>query len=85
MIRGTLRKQFPNAATISNVGRRSFVAPSVFNWEDPLDSASLFTEEELAIKESAHDYCQERMLPRVLGWTDICSLIYLLSSCRRRL
>lgn len=74
MIRGTLRKQLSNAAAISNVGRRSFIAPSVFNWEDPLDSASLFTEEEIAIKESAHDYCQERMLPRVLGWADLSSL-----------
>jgi len=84
MIRGTLRKQLPNAASIANSGRRFFVAPSVFNWEDPLDSASLFTEEELAIKETAHDYCQERMLPRVLGWTDLSSLLYVLSSCRRR-
>lgn len=42
-------------------------APSVFNWEDPLDSNSLFTEEELAIQDTAKSYCQERMLPRVLG------------------
>ena len=39
---------------------------STFNWEDPLDSASLLTEEEVAIRDVAHSYCQERMLPRVL-------------------
>ena len=39
---------------------------SVFNWEDPLASNNLLTEEELAIAETAERYCQERMLPRVL-------------------
>jgi glutaryl-CoA dehydrogenase len=48
-------------------GRRYAHTPSAFKWDDPLNSASLFTEEELAIQETAHQYCQERMLPRVLG------------------
>lgn len=38
----------------------------VFNWEDPLASNNLLTEDELAIAETAEKYCQERMLPRVL-------------------
>lgn len=42
-------------------------APVALNWEDPLDSASLFTTEELAIQETARSYCQERLLPRVLS------------------
>jgi hypothetical protein len=41
--------------------------PQPFNWEDPLDSQSLLTEEEVAIAETAESYCQERMLPRVLS------------------
>jgi glutaryl-CoA dehydrogenase len=41
--------------------------PQQFNWEDPLGSQSLLTDEELAIAETAESYCQERMLPRVLG------------------
>lgn len=48
---------------------RSYAAhatPQPFNWEDPLGSNSLLTEEELAISETAEAYCQERMLPRVL-------------------
>lgn len=49
------------------IGRRYTHARAVFDWEDPLSSASLFTQTELGIQETAHAYCQERMLPRVLG------------------
>lgn len=50
------------------VGLRSYAsAPkSQFDWKDPLASQNLFTEEELAISETAERYCQERLLPRVL-------------------
>ncbi|PTU21977.1 hypothetical protein P175DRAFT_0508864 [Aspergillus ochraceoroseus IBT 24754] len=37
-----------------------------FNWEDPLAASELFTEEELAIQETARQYCQARLQPRVL-------------------
>ncbi|EME42063.1 acyl-CoA dehydrogenase-like protein [Dothistroma septosporum NZE10] len=37
-----------------------------FDWQDPLGASNLFTEEEQAISETAEQYCQERMLPRVL-------------------
>jgi len=56
-----------NCGSLLNVGRRYAHTPVPFNWEDPLDSANLFTEDELAIRETARSYCQERMLPRVLG------------------
>ncbi|KAI1397956.1 acyl-CoA dehydrogenase NM domain-like protein [Hypoxylon fuscum] len=39
---------------------------SLFDWEDPLASKNLLTEEELAISETAERYCQEQLLPRVL-------------------
>ncbi|KKK17027.1 hypothetical protein AOCH_003956 [Aspergillus ochraceoroseus] len=39
-----------------------------FNWEDPLAASELFTEEELAIQETARQYCQARLQPRVLGY-----------------
>lgn len=67
MIRHAFRRQLANITSFSHIGRRYAHAPSVFNWEDPLDSTSLFTEEESAIQASAHSYCQDRMLPRVLG------------------
>ncbi|KAK4937737.1 hypothetical protein LTR10_021682 [Elasticomyces elasticus] len=36
------------------------------NWEDPLGSQTLLTDEEVSIQESARSYCQEQLLPRVL-------------------
>ncbi|KAI8876440.1 glutaryl-CoA dehydrogenase [Backusella circina FSU 941] len=37
-----------------------------YNWEDPLNLESLLTEEEVFIRDSVKDYCQERLQPRVL-------------------
>ena len=59
----------------SGIGRRYAHAPAAFNWEDPLGASNLFTEEELAIQETARSYCQERMLPRVIGLYSIRSTI----------
>jgi len=67
MIRSVFRRQPRGAAIHLTIAKRHVHAPVPFNWEDPLDSASLFTEDELAIQETARSYCQERMLPRVLG------------------
>lgn len=38
-----------------------------FNWEDSLSVKNLLTSEELDIQETARAYCQERLLPRILG------------------
>lgn len=67
MYKHALRKQFVALRSVPVVARRWAHAPCVFNWEDPLDSSSLYTEEELAIQDTAKSYCQGRMLPRVLG------------------
>ncbi|KAG8901966.1 hypothetical protein FRB99_004984 [Tulasnella sp. 403] len=37
-----------------------------FKWDDPLNLASLLTEEENVISETARTYCQEKLQPRVL-------------------
>ena len=37
-----------------------------FNWQDPLNFDSLLTEEERIIRDSAYQYCQEKLMPRVL-------------------
>lgn len=37
-----------------------------FNWQDPMMLDAQLTEEERMIRDSAHDYCQEKLLPRVL-------------------
>jgi len=37
-----------------------------FNWQDPLSLDSLLSEEERMIRDSAHQFCQEKLMPRVL-------------------
>ncbi|GAB7360860.1 hypothetical protein MBLNU230_g0846t1 [Neophaeotheca triangularis] len=57
----------PQTAQAACIGRRYAHAPEPFDWKDPLGAnKNLYTEEELAIAETAEQYCQERMLPRVL-------------------
>jgi len=51
----------------SLAARRHLHAPLAFDWKDPLGMHNLYTEDEAAIAQVAEDYCQERMLPRVLG------------------
>lgn len=48
------------------VGRRYNQTFAQFDWKDPLGVNHLFTEDELAIAETAESYCQERLAPRVL-------------------
>ncbi|RKP10882.1 glutaryl-CoA dehydrogenase [Thamnocephalis sphaerospora] len=37
-----------------------------YDWTDPLNISSQLTEEELITRESAHAYCQSKLMPRVL-------------------
>ncbi|KAF2851656.1 glutaryl-CoA dehydrogenase [Plenodomus tracheiphilus IPT5] len=45
---------------------RSLSSRVAFDWEDPLASHNIFTEQEISIQETARAYCQERLLPRIL-------------------
>lgn len=36
------------------------------NWEDPLLLDQQLTEEERSVRETAHSYCQEKLMPRIL-------------------
>lgn len=49
------------------VAGRRYASSAVFNWEDPLAAEELYTAEELAIQDTARQYCQERLMPRILG------------------
>lgn len=60
-------RQLTSKGAAASVARRHAHAPAPFDWRDPLGASNMFTEEELAIAETAESYCQERMLPRVLG------------------
>ncbi|CAD0028868.1 unnamed protein product [Aureobasidium pullulans] len=59
-------RQLGSRGPAASVARRYAHAPVAFDWKDPLNASNMFTEEELAISETAESYCQERMLPRVL-------------------
>ncbi|HEY5550749.1 MAG TPA: acyl-CoA dehydrogenase [Opitutaceae bacterium] len=41
-------------------------AKARFNWEDPMLLESQLSEDERMIRDSTRDYCQERLMPRVL-------------------
>jgi glutaryl-CoA dehydrogenase len=41
-------------------------AEATFRWEDPLLFDDQLTAEERAVRDAARDYCQERLMPRVL-------------------
>ncbi|KAI1843456.1 hypothetical protein JX266_010282 [Neoarthrinium moseri] len=70
MFRPMMRRSWRPLATAlkPSLASRSYASAGgpAFEWQDPLNSKALLTEEELAISETAERYCQERMLPRVL-------------------
>lgn len=76
-------QRLSGAARPAVLGKRYLHAPVQFDWQDPLNAASLFTEEEQAISETAEAYCQERMLPRVLGWSGLLGYSQWLTQCHR--
>ena len=39
---------------------------TLFQWDDPLRLDDLLSDEERMVRDSAHDYCQEKLMPRVL-------------------
>ncbi len=39
--------------------------PARFDWEDPLQLDAQLTDDERAIRDAAHDYCQGKLAPRV--------------------
>src|ERR1700677_5309743 len=39
---------------------------AAFNWEDPLDLEGELTEEERMVRDTARDYAQEKLFPRIL-------------------
>ena len=43
------------------------IKDAAFKWDDPLDLESQLTEEERMVRDTARDYAQERLFPRVLA------------------
>src|SRR4029077_7107346 len=53
-------------SNIAHAELSSVSAGSVFDWADPLLVDDALSDEERMVRDSAHAYCQEKLLPRVL-------------------
>ena len=42
------------------------MSKTAFNWQDPFSFQALLTDEERMIQQAAYDYCQDRLMSRVL-------------------
>jgi glutaryl-CoA dehydrogenase len=49
------------------VPKSAQIKDAAFNWEDPLDLDGELTEEERMVRDTARDYAQEKLFPRVIG------------------
>src|SRR5579862_8159361 len=47
--------------------KSALIKDASFNWEDPLDLESELTEEERMVRDTARDYAQEKLFPRVIA------------------
>jgi len=56
----------PAEKTDKHEARSVSLKDTAFNWEDPLDLESELTEEERMVRDTARDYAQEQLFPRVL-------------------
>jgi glutaryl-CoA dehydrogenase len=54
------------AIKLHDAGEAIKKASDAFDWTDPLDLESLLTEEERLVRDTARDYAQDRLMPRVL-------------------
>lgn len=70
MLTSLVRLPGKQLAAASRPSVRAYAASAAapkYQWNDPLGSQNLLTEEELAVSETAESYCQEQLMPRVLG------------------
>jgi|TARA_Y100000114_G_scaffold46444_1_gene42217 glutaryl-CoA dehydrogenase len=51
----------------TNIGELMAASKASFNWEDPLLLDQQLTEEERMVRDSARQYCQDKLMPRVLN------------------
>ncbi|HDL16638.1 MAG TPA: acyl-CoA dehydrogenase, partial [Rhizobiales bacterium] len=42
--------------------------PPIFDWADPLLLDSQLSEEERLIRDSAHDFAEDRLMPLIVEW-----------------
>ena len=54
------------AIKLNNMNDAVKQASEAFDWADPLDLESLLTEEERLVRDTARDYAQDKLMPRVV-------------------
>ena len=47
--------------------KSALIKDAAFKWDDPLDLEGELTEEERMVRDTARDYAQEKLFPRVLA------------------
>src|ERR1700685_3485859 len=47
--------------------KSALIKDAAFKWDDPLDLEGELTEEERMVRDTAHDYAQEKLFPRVIA------------------
>ncbi len=53
--------------TEKHVPKSALIKDTAFKWDDPLDLESELTEEERMVRDTARDYAQEKLFPRVIA------------------
>src|SRR6201997_2966392 len=53
--------------TETKVPKSALIKDAAFKWDDPLDLEGELTEEERMVRDTARDYAQEKLFPRVLA------------------
>jgi len=67
MQKNSLFKLLKHAGFNATKGSRTFASGKTpFNWKDPLNLDSLLTDEERMVRDQVHQYCQQKLLPRVI-------------------
>ncbi|KAI8053434.1 glutaryl-CoA dehydrogenase mitochondrial precursor [Syncephalis plumigaleata] len=70
MLVSTLRHAGLNAGRSLSIVRRGLASQSSkfvkFDWTDPLNLTSQLKEDEIIMRDAAHDYCQSKLMPRII-------------------
>ena len=62
-----LAEKTENQTPKSDVPKSALIKDTAFKWDDPLDLEGELTEEERMVRDTARDYAQEKLFPRVLA------------------
>src|ERR1700752_995751 len=60
------KAQVAEQKTEMHVPKSARIKDASFQWDDPLDLEGELTEEERMVRDTARDYAQEKLFPRVL-------------------